>query len=802
MSLKQVLNLVSFLDTMELLLPSTQNTSADLSSQSSPHTHSPRLDSTNTHPGEAGNLDGGMDSPNISLEGEPSPSRARAKGDPNGDDTEQGPVEEMEENSAQMTNGSNPTTPPGGVTYQMPTMTPPGTEMSRSQLWYFNRPPNSRVSQVLPFQRLSTLLSASLSGGACTPGGGCAIGPKPPPSGTPPVSLTGIVSTSHEIQTPHEGPSRADHGLSDDPSTVEDGMKDGIPPPTANSQNSSGQPTHRPRAAPSALVKGNGLQRPNNPLGRILEEGHELSQSIQTKRSPPPLGQVEDASTAAMVRSQSNILGSLFLNAYPRPKPSATDTLLYWLLQDHTMGDDVPTFSRGQDQKSLFRLMICLWAEPVVGSGPFDKEWKRLLREREMRRWSEVGGEADVNVVSVLVMMSLFGAEVGLGWGQSKIRHRPVTMLENRVVSTASNSRAVTSPPRTPKTRQASGTTTASGEPGALSLPGSREGLVGICPVCKRKGNRTSVCPCAYSLLQGMGVFAPTIPRHAVPPPPTLHSSRTTGRRPHPVGQSSGADTMISRTQSVPAALKRPHTATQRQSLKVQVNRRPSTARDASPMSPPGSLGSAHNKVHDWRVDGMERVVNAMDREEAKASTNKVSTIHLDWDPTSTPSVVMASQTEDSSPRHPLLTISDTTLSETPAPAEAYHNAQEVQSEGGQDVKTTLFGATAKLYAENAQSPETPASLVELSEGSGDSVEEQLTPLTNKQVNLLSEDERESELAMVRKSKNSEVSTGSELFTSSTGTTGSVEANQAEFRDEDCPPQWMQTRSHSGSVGL
>jgi len=788
MSLKQVLDLVSFINSLELLLPSAQSSSADLSCESSPHAHSPRLNGTRSHSREVctGNLDGGTDSPDISPEEYPSPSWVRAKGSLNRDCIEQGLAGAVEESSTTMTNDSSPTTPPGGITSQMPAvMTLPGTELSRSPFWYFNRPPpNSRVSQVLPFQRLSTLLSTSLSGGACTPGGGCAIGPKPPPSGAPPVYPTGIVPNSDDIHTPDEGPSGASRRHDGPGGDVEDGIT-----PPDDGQNSSGQPTNPPRSRPSAMIKGNGLQRPKNPLGRILEEEHELSEGIRTKRPPLAMEQLEDACTAAMVRSQSNILGSLFMNAYPRPKPTATDTLLYWLLQDHTTGEDVPTFSRGQDQKSLFRLMICLWAEPIVGSGPFDKEWKRLLREREMRRWSEVGGEADVNVVSVLVMMSLFGAEVGLGLcrGQSKIRHRPVAILENRVVSTASNPRTVTSPPRTPKTRPTSGSTTTSGEPGALSLPGSREGVVGVCPVCKRKGNRTTVCSCAYSLLQGMGVFAPTIPRNVLPSPPTLHGAKSIGRRPQPVGQSSGTNSMVPRPRSLPVALhtpKRPHTATQRQPLKVEVKRRPSTARDASPMSPPESLGSANSRNHSWRVDEMGRIVNAVGAEEPETSTNKVST---------TPSVVVASQTEDSSPRHPLLAISDTTLSETPALSEAYHNAHEVQSECEQDVNSTLFGVTEKLYAENAQSPETPASLVILSEDNGD-LAEQLTPLTNKRVNLLSEDEQ--------KSKNREAFVGSGLFTSMTGTTGSVVADQEEFRDEDRPPQWMHARSHSGSVGL
>ncbi|KAF8417156.1 hypothetical protein EV426DRAFT_701023 [Tirmania nivea] len=806
MTLKQVLDLVSFVNTMELLLPSTQNSSADLSYLSSPRVQSPRLNGIQSHSREpcTRNLDGGMDSPEISLEDHPSQSQVRTKEGLSGDNAEQGLVGVDEENRTTMTNDCDPPTPPGGITYQLPTiMTLQGTEMSRSRFWHFDRPPpNSRASQVLPFQRLSTLLSASLSGGACTPGGGCVSGPKPPPSGASPLFPTEVLSNSDDIQAPDEGPSRASRRPRGDTSTVEDGLTQ-----PGNGQNTSGQPTHRPRARPSALIKGNGLQRPKNPLGRILEEELERSQSIRTMSLSPALEQIEDACSAAMVRSQSNILGSLFLNAYPRPKPSATDTLLYWLLQDHSAGEDIPTFSRGQDQKSLFRLMICLWAEPIVGSGPFDKEWKRLLREREMRRWSEVGGEADVNVVSVLVMMSLFGAEVGLGLcrGQSKIRHRPVAMLENRVVSTASNSRTVTSPPRTPKSRQTSDRTTASREPRALSLPNSREGVVGVCPVCKRKGNRSTVCSCAYSLLQGMGVLAPTIPRNVLPPSPTSHSGRSIGRRSHPVGQNSGADSMVSRTRILPATLhtpKRPHTATQQQPPKVEVKRRPSTARDASSMSPAESLESTYSLIHNWRVDEMGGTVNAVDGGEAEASTNKVSTINLDWDPTSTPSVVITSQTEDSSPRHPLLAISDTTLSTTPALSEAYHNAEEVQLECEQDVNFTLFGAMAKLYAENAQSPETPASLGVLSEDNRDSAEEQLTPLTSKQVNLMSEDERVSELAIARKSKNREVFAGSGLLTSITGTAGSVEAGPEKFRDEDRPPPWMQAKSHSGSVGL
>ncbi|RPB29280.1 hypothetical protein L211DRAFT_266157 [Terfezia boudieri ATCC MYA-4762] len=808
MSLKQILDLVSFINTMELLLPSTQT---DLSCQSSPHVHSPRLNGTQSHSREAptGNLDGSTDSPAILPEDYPSPSRVPARGNLIRDDVEQGLVGEVEESSTTMTNNSDLATPPGGITYQIPAMmTSPGTEVSPSRFSYSNRtPPNSRVSQILPFQRLSTLLSTSLSGGACTPGGGCAIGPKPPPSGATPVYPTGIVSNPDDIHASIKDPSRASCLYQESggyTSTVEEGTT-----PPANCRNTSGQPANRPKARPLVLTKGDGLQRPKNPLGKILEEEYELSESIRTKCPTPALAQLEDACTAAMVRSQSNILGSLFMHAYPRPKPTATDTLLYWLLQDHTTGDDIPTFSRGQDQKSLFRLMICLWAEPIVGSGPFDKEWKRLLREREMRRWSEVGGEADVNVVSVLVMMSLFGAEVGLGLcrGQSKIRHRPVMKLENQVPSTRSNTRTVTSPPRTPITRSTSDSTAASG---ALSLPGSREGVAGVCPVCKRKGSRSTVCSCAYSLLQGMGVFAPTIPRNVLPPPPTLHGGRSAGRRVHSVGQISGADSMVSGTRSLPVALhttKRPHTATQRQPLKVEVKRRPSTARDASPMSPLEPLERTYSRNHSRRVDQTgkfqtEKLVNTIGTEEAETSTNKVSTIHLDWDPTSTSSVVKASQTEDPSACHPLQAISDTTLSETPALSEAYHNAQEVQSEYEQDVNSTLFGATAIIYAGNAQSPETPAPLVAPEEDIGDFAEERLTPLTNKQVNLLSEDERASELAIARKGKIREAFVGSGLFTSTTGTTSSVEADQEEFQDEDRPPQWMQARSHSGSVGL
>ncbi|KAF8441823.1 hypothetical protein BGX38DRAFT_1272625 [Terfezia claveryi] len=771
MSLKQVLDLVSFINTMELLLPSTQNSSADLPCQSSQHVHSPRLNGSQSNSGEAftGNLDGSTDSPAILPEDYPSPSRVQARGSPNGDDVEQGLLGEIEESSTTMSNNSDLATPPGDITYQIPAMMT--LPVSRSRFSYLkSSPPNSRVSQILPFQRLSTLLSTSLSGGACTPGGGCAIGPKPPRSGTTPVYPNGIVSNPDDIHASNEDPSRASclyQESGGDTSTAEEGMT-----PLANCQNTSGQPANRPRARPSVLT--GGFQRPKNPLGRILEEEYELSGSIRTKRPSPALAQLEDGCTPAMVQSQSNILGSLFMHAYPRPKPTATDTLLYWLLQDHTMGEDVPTFSRGKDQKSLFRLMICLWAEPIVGSGPFDKEWKRLLREREMRRWSEVGGEADVNVVSVLVMMSLFGAEVGLGLcrGQSKIRHRPVTTLENQVPSTGSNTRTVTSPPRTSKTRPTSGSTTASR---ALSLPGSREGVAGVCPVCKRKGSRTTVCSCAYSLLQGMGVFAPTIPRDVLPPPPTLHGGRSAGRRVHSVGQSSGADSMVSRTRSLPVALhtpERPHTATQRQPLKVEVKRRPSTARNASPMSPPEPLERTYSRNHSRRVDQTGKsqtgkLVNTIGTEEAETSTNKVSTIHLDWDPTFTPSVVKASQTEDPSALHPLQAISDTTLSETPVVSEAYHNAQQVQSECEQD-------------------------LVALEEDIGDFSDEQLTPLTNKQVNLLSENEQASELAIARKSKNREAFVGSGLFISTTGTTGSVESDQEEFRDEDRPPQWMQ----------
>jgi len=193
----------------------------------------------------------------------------------------------------------------------------------------------------------------------------------------------------------------------------------------------------------------------------------------------------------------------------------------------------------------------------------------------------------------------------------------------------------------------------------------------------------------------------------------------------------------------------------------------------------------------------MARVVKANDGENEESSKNNIPTIHLDWDPASTPSLVMASQTEGPSSHHSLLTTSVT--AETPGLSEAYNNAQEVQSEYEQDVNSTLFGATAKLYTENAQSPETPPSLVLLAGDTEDSAEEHGTPLTNKHMNLLSEGE---ELSALQKSKNRETF-GSGLLTSiRSDTAASGEAGKEEFRDEDCAAEWTQTRSHSSSLGL
>lgn len=712
MSLKQVLDLVSFINTLELLLPTTLNTPSEDIYINSPNGHSELSHITEARAASANppNLDGTTETPPTAPEDmihQTSGSASSKEGDiPKSVETDNG-------NEAAL---------PSGASVQKTPKEKPVVDHSRFRFWYFNKPsPNSRVSQVLPFQRLSTLLSTSLSGGAPSSGSGNSVKPKSP--------LAGAAQTT--------------------------------PLPVGDDSGISGSSMPHTDEVPTATnsSKGNGLQRPKNPLGRILEEEHSSGGASGVKKSPAVSEDTHDVDqhAAAMLRSQSNILGALFLNATPRPKPSATDTLLYWLLQDHTGEPDIPGAPRGQDYKSLFRLMVCLWAEPVVGSGPFNKEWKKLLREREMRKWSEAGGEGEVNVVSVLAMMSLFGAETGLGLcrGESKMLHQPVAVpLQNRSSSsTTSKSQDDSTHKVTVRNVEKGGM---SANMGDRTAPNSREQMGDSCPVCKRKGNNSAVCPCARTLLQGMGVFAPTIPGKGQPSSPTSNTGSANGRRQRQ--RSSSEASRMSKARSLPLALAspgartigtRPHSASNPQRVKPKERRRPSTAIRATTAGSPESTGSASSRLNEWIVGDEGGVAKTEKIEDGYIFTQDISTIQLEWDSAGSPSLVMSSQNADFSPRQPLLAESDTT--DTP---DTDHNAQEVLSECEQDVNSTLVGVNAKLRTENVNLTETP---IPVDKEPNHPVSGQATPLTNKEVNLPSENARKLDMLADRDGKRREV---------------------------------------------
>ena len=354
---------------------------------------------------------------------------------------------------------------------------------------------NSRVLKILPIQRLSKVISSSLSGGGCTPG------------------VEGSNSSSGIVEP---------ENLSPDSSEIR--MIQGNA-----AHNTPGPIMILDGGESSALVP---RTRDNHEHAVVL--GKQCMKSPNTSnlgRAPPP--------------TNSHLLTTLFAGANPRPKPTPTDCLLYWLLQDHSDTEDIPPFSKVEDGKSLFRLLLCLWAEPVVGSGPFDKEWKKLAREREIRRCSELGGECEVSVVSVLVMLSLLGAEFGFGLmrgikppkalrlpivgmvsepdspaatvmpQRGLIEDTPIS-LEPRAITDISDTLAE---PRksapiyasTPLDLLASRSGSKSKAANvALTLPDGERAAPRIifCPVCKKSNSRS--CTCAVSLLHGMGVIAPS----------------------------------------------------------------------------------------------------------------------------------------------------------------------------------------------------------------------------------------------------------------------------------------------------
>lgn len=652
----------------------------------------------------------------------------------------------------------------------------PNTEPN-SRPWNVDCPePNARTSQFLPFQRLSLILSSSLSGGARTTGDSCSIGPNSPPQYPHATIASRNYSNGQcEIGIPATGISPQDGS----PVSLE---KNTIPP--CSSVHSSG--TLDPGPPVEVIRNSKPLQRPKNPMNKILEEEHQKLKGTQshgqTQESQP---EPKFSDHTSILHSQSHILTSLFATSSPRLKPTATDTLLYWLLQDHTAGEDIPTFSRMGEQKSFFRLIMCLWAEPIIGSGPFNKEWKRLLRKREMKRWSEVGGEAEVNVVSILVMMSLFGAELGLGIcrGGSKIQHKRLTSPPHTM--------EVTKSPQDSQ-RTAVAITPRSVPEDVPDLPKQEQALI-FCPVCKRRRKGFAACPCARALLQGMGVIDPVaVPQDTirVPAPSGSQRGRSMGRRSSRKGAQHNDISLDSKTQSLPPILGTPAAASVDlvEPAASPVSRRKSQ-RTSNPLE---SAKCIFPKIQEWLED--ETASNAIDPK-AHQSTNITSTLALatDSDNTTSPGIIINSRNEDSSAQEPFI------LNTIPSMTSSTYSSDlpEVNLNREADVNSTLFGAATKLYAEtlSQSSPhdthdcQTPPLLaVPLGCQLGYTAD-QPTPLTNIEINVQFEDDR------MPRSRG--LSSRGMPKTLACGATV-AELDHKRLQDEDFPPEWVEIQGHLG----
>lgn len=790
--MRRVLDLVSFINMMELLLPSPPHSPPDQTRFYSPES-SPNSVSSSATFGHISNLDGTIDGLwgiNECPSGPSSPGMKFAI--PPGKNTQPSGVRVNEATHIVMVDNSRePTT----VIHQ-----DLGRDKPNSRFWNVNRPdPNARTAQFLPFQRLSMILSSSLSGVACPPESSCSI---PPIS--PPQYPHAIVASRYPSSTSGKGYGQLTPQKSCSPGIGTPPLDDSPVSLQADTMHVGKNALHGGFSAGTSGTLGSGplvevtrnskpFQRPKNPMSKILEEEHQKLESAhspsqrQASQLEPRLSQ--DATS--ILHSQPHILSSLFVASSPRPKPTATDTLLYWLLQDHTVGEDVPTFSRTGDQKSLFRLMMCLWAEPIVGSGPFDKEWKRLLREREMRRWSEVGGEAEVNVISILVMMSLFGAEVGLGIcrGGSKIHHKRLPRT-TEVAASLQGSEA-TDVALTPRSVSMS----VRGQGGVSGLP-KQERDFSFCPVCKKRRKDSVACPCARALLQGMGVLDPviTLPdTMGVPAPLGSRRGRSIGRRSsHKAGQHSGVP-LDSNIQSLPPISGTPATTSVDLLAEPAVSP-PNRTKSQNISNPLESSKCIFPKIQEWLVDENASLpkTDAIDQK-SKSKNTPTLALATDSDNTNSPGIIMGSRDEDSSVHEPLLlnTITSMTLSTCSS------DFPEVGLNPEADINSTLFGATAKLYAETpTQSTShdtltflTPPLLAVPPGCQPDCAADQLTPLTNIEINVQLEDDR--------MPKSRDLSWRGIPKPLACG--ANLDHNPSQ--DEDCPPEWVKVRSQQEAPG-
>ncbi|KAI5808505.1 hypothetical protein DFH27DRAFT_539484 [Peziza echinospora] len=234
-----------------------------------------------------------------------------------------------------------------------------------------------------------------------------------------------------------------------------------------------------------------------------MEEEVEIEGNVNTTMHP------QASSKAPNKEFQSQLISTLFPQANHKPRLGRSESLLYWLLQDHPEDEEIPYFCRGKDRKALFRLIVCLWAEPIVGTGPFDREWTKLVREREMKRWADVEKEDDVGAVTILVLMSLMGAGIGMSF--TRVEIAPKKQIGRGAANVSPLAAAGHGPGDCCSSPYPISPSPKGGVPSFPSPP-SRGPKQSICPMCKKSGDISTDCPCALSLLQGLGVFAPTIP--------------------------------------------------------------------------------------------------------------------------------------------------------------------------------------------------------------------------------------------------------------------------------------------------
>ncbi|KAF8442787.1 hypothetical protein BDZ91DRAFT_174732 [Kalaharituber pfeilii] len=694
MSLKQVLDLVSFINTMELLLPHTPSEEA---SATTSRTHTPgrvrsyRQSPTLAYTKPGSNMTGVTDTPAATDScGRMLRSTSQSKPRKNGNiDNERKarPITAEENTNAP---GSSP------ITSEQSADLPEPTNDQYSEKTTLKVP----STDVSPGVHPSSAIPHSLNGGQCTPGGSCSTEPNPPstPSHHPtPVSQPQTdTEPSGGQRTPAGGCSIGSKGDRGQGTPEVNSLSGGQCTPGGSC---ASEPAIGPLPLSHSPTNRKGSYRQKNSLGKILEEDLGLPENAGAE-NPNPAPEKE-THTALLVRSKSHVLGSLLLNAKPRPKPTPADSLMYWVLQDHNNGQDISSFSRTGDGKSLFRLMVCLWAEPVIGTGPFDREWKRLVREREMKRWSEVGAEAEVSVLSVLVMMSLIGADVGLGLFRD--RREVIRQTSNRAIlpdvgihNEPQREVPAENHPVPPAVRPP----TSSSRPTSASSDKSR---VASCPVCKRRIQITTGCPCAVSLLQGMGVVAPKIPEHIVQP--------ANGRQSRRRVNSNGSESAASHAQSLDGEL-----------------------------NPHKSVGSEPDVVHSAPVTGIaEDIGSTLDS--AGNTASQINKQEADVF-----GIVMSSQVsqlQNECPTQPLLAQNND--DSTPASGADDNQTPEPALADPVDVGHTLHRASIKLSQyETEVSPESAASL---SESFGPSATTVIlsAPLTKKEVNIYSKDEQDTE---------------------------------------------------------